>query len=64
MTIIRYSPHGATDGEWGSAPNHVLYNHACFAAYTAHWIVGVNGKWECDDYDGFEVPPKVSPNDV
>ena len=38
-------------GKWGTTLNRVLYDHACFVGFTAHWIVGVGGRWECDDYN-------------
>ena len=29
-----------------------LYNHAVFVAGTHHWLLGVHGRWECDDVIG------------
>ena len=42
------------DSKWGilgGNKEYLLYDHAAFRGFLAHWIVGIrNGRWECDDF--------------
>ena len=43
----------AYDGKWGHGTNGVgenrLYDHSAFVGGKYHWIISVDGNWECDD---------------